>query len=200
MRHSNSILDRFKKDLAMFDPHKFAYPTLKTERLTLRGWQPSDLDGFTDLNAHPDFMTYFGNGQPITRVESHRVMCQIVGHWVLRGYGLWVVEETETGKFVGRVGLLQPEGWPSLEVGWGIHPNFWGKGYATEAARASAQWAFTHLECDSLISIIDPRNDPSKAVAIRLGESLDRTEFVKDRECEIFKMTKDHFFSVNKHS
>ncbi|MDX1472590.1 MAG: GNAT family N-acetyltransferase, partial [Reinekea sp.] len=112
----------------------------------------------------------------------------------LKGYGLWLVEDRYSHEFIGRVGLLYPEGWPALEVGWGIHPNHWGKGYATEAGSAAADWALESLGCESLISIIDPNNNASKAVAMRLGEQYDHNEFVKGRDCEIFKMTKTDFY------
>ena len=170
------------------------YPIITTERLRLRGWTPTDIDAFARLNANAEFMAYLGAGVPISRAESWRVMTMIIGHWVLRGYGLWVVEDKFTGEFVGRVGLLKMEEWPALEVGWGIHPEHGGKGFATEAAKAAADWAFRNLDCESLISIIDPRNDASKAVATRIGGGFDRTEFVKDRDCDIFKVTKVQFY------
>ncbi len=170
------------------------YPIITTERLRLRGWAESDLDAFANLNANADFMTYLGDRKPIDRAESYRVMMMLVGHWALKGYGLWLVEDRYSHEFIGRVGLLYPEGWPALEVGWGIHPSHWGKGYATEAGSAAADWAFQSLGCESLISIIDPNNNASKAVAMRLGEQYDHNEFVKDRDCEIFKMTKTDFY------
>jgi len=170
------------------------YPIITTDRLRLRGWAESDLDAFARLNANAEFIAYLGGGVPISRAESWRVMAMAIGHWVLRGYGLWVVEDKLSGEFIGRVGLLKMDDWPALEVGWGIHPEHFGKGYATEAAKASADWAFNNLDCDSLISIIDPRNTASKAVAKRIGSRFDRIEFVRDRECEIFKVTKEQFY------
>jgi len=174
------------------------YPIIETERLRLRGWNESDLDGFSKLNANAEFIAYLGGGVPIDRAESFKVMLSIIGHWTLLGYGLWLVEDKASGNFIGRIGLLNLEDWPAIELGWGIHPNNWGKGYATEAAIASADWAFTNLHLDSLISIIDPRNAGSKAVARRIGEKYDRTEFVKDRDCDIFKITKDDFYQKHK--
>lgn len=170
-------------------------PVLVTDRLRLRGWSLDDLPAFTRLNANPDFMTYFGNGQPITQTDSWKVMATIAGHWHLTGFGLWLVEERDTGAFVGRVGLIHMDEWPATEVGWGIHPEHWGKGYATEAAAASAYWGFQNLSLDSLISIIDPRNQPSIAVAERLGEQFDRTDFFKDRDCSIYKVSKTDFLA-----
>jgi len=58
--------------------------------------------------------------------------CRRIGHWTLRGYGTWAVERKSDGAFIGRVGLINPEGWPGLEVGWTLGKPYWGQGYATE--------------------------------------------------------------------
>ena len=84
-------------------------PILESDRLRLRGWRESDLEAYARLNANAEFMRFLGAGVPISRAESFRVMATIVGHWQLRGYGLWLVEEKHSGRFVGRVGLLRFE-------------------------------------------------------------------------------------------
>ena len=75
--------------------------------------------------------------------------------------------------FVGQVGPWRPEGWPDLEVGWTLRSEFWGRGYATEAARAAVRYAFEELRAPRVISLITPANVRSIAVAERLGERLD---------------------------
>jgi len=100
-------------------------------------------------------------------------MAFLVGHWELRGYGHWAVEEKESGKFVGRIGFLNPEGWPGFEVGWTLAREFWGKGYATEGARRALDYAFHDLDKDHVISLIHPENKNSIKVAERLGETLE---------------------------
>ncbi|MBU6299020.1 MAG: GNAT family N-acetyltransferase, partial [Alphaproteobacteria bacterium] len=89
----------------------------------------------------------------------------------LRGYGTWAVERKVDGAFIGRVGLVNPEGWPGLEVGWTLGKPYWGQGYATEAARISLHYAFLTQPVDRMLSCIDPHNKASQAVAVRLGES-----------------------------
>ena len=95
-------------------------------------------------------------GGPLDVADTWRQMAFFVGHWELRGYGLWVVERE--GELIGRVGLLQPEGWPGLEVGWLLGRDAWGHGYATEAARAAAEYAWRELDAQELISLIAPDN------------------------------------------
>jgi RimJ/RimL family protein N-acetyltransferase len=100
-------------------------------------------------------------------------MAFIVGHWLLRGYGMWAVEERESGAFLGRIGFFNPEGWPGFELGWTLGRQWWGKGYATEGARAALDYAWRELGREHVISLIQPANQPSIGVAERLGERLE---------------------------
>ena len=94
----------------------------------------------------------------------------MAGHWVLHGFGMFVVEEKASGTFVGRVGPFYPPVWPGFEVGWGMATEFRGKGYAVEAARAAIDWSFATFEMDRIIHCIDRENAASQAVARRLGQ------------------------------
>ena len=98
------------------------------------------------------------------------------GHWVLRGYGNWVVERKLHGVVIGRVGLWNPEGWFGVEVGWKLARHAWGQGYVMEAATAAITWAFDELDCDRLISVINPDNAASIRVAERLGMTSPMTQ------------------------
>src|SRR5438067_1621182 len=143
--------------------------TLATARLVLRMFRESDLDAYAAICGDPEVMRYLAPG-PMTRAEAWRNMAMVLGHWQLRGYGLWAVEERGSGLLAGRVGCWRPEGWPGLEVGWTLRRSFWGRGYATEAARASVKYAFNELNQARVISLIAPENAASIRVAERLGE------------------------------
>jgi RimJ/RimL family protein N-acetyltransferase len=149
-------------------------PTLETGRLLLRQFRPSDFDALARLSADPEVMKYLGDGKPKTRAEAWLMMASYLGHWELRGYGLWAVEEKASGEFVGRIGLLNPEGWPGLEVAWTLARERWGNGFATEGAKAALDYAFSVLKLDHIISLIHPDNAASIRVALRLGEKLER--------------------------
>lgn len=153
-------------------------PTLSTDRLLLRPFQDDDLDAYAELCADPEVMRYLGKGETISRMEAWQQMAFFAGHWQLRGFGPWALEEKASGAFVGRAGLLQPEGWPGFELAWTLGRAWWGKGYATEAAREALRYAFTELGRDHVISLIYPQNHASIRVAERLGERLEgETEF-----------------------
>jgi RimJ/RimL family protein N-acetyltransferase len=143
--------------------------TLASRRLLLRMFRESDLDAYAAMCGDPEVMRYLGDGYPLTRAEAWRNMALVLGHWQLRGYGLWAVEERDTGVLAGRVGCWQPEGWPGMEIGWALRREFWGRGYATEAAQTVLADAFSRLDQPRLISLISPENAASIAVALRLG-------------------------------
>lgn len=144
-------------------------PTLETERLVLRAFRQSDLDAWAAIMADPDVARFIAPA-PMTRDEAWRSMASSLGHWQLLGYGAWAVERRSDSAVIGRVGMINPEGWPGLEIGWTLGKSAWGKGYATEAAAAAMRYAFLTQPVARLISNIDPENRPSQAVAARLGE------------------------------
>lgn len=143
--------------------------SLETERLILRMWRAEDFDTYAAICADAEVMRYLG-GKTLTRHEVWRSMAFHVGHWHLLGYGHWAVEEKSSGRFVGRIGFLNPEGWPGFEVGWTLARECWGKGYATEGARAALDYAFKEMGREHVISLIHPDNAASIRVAERLGE------------------------------
>jgi RimJ/RimL family protein N-acetyltransferase len=146
---------------------------LQTERLILRLFREADLPAYAAMVGDAETMRYVGTGQAFSREEAWRSMALMVGHWHLRGYGLWAVEEKASGEMIGRIGCWNPEGWPGLEVGWMLRKEWRGRGFALEAAQASLHFAFTQLDCPHVISLIRPGNTPSIKVAERLGETLE---------------------------
>ncbi len=106
-----------------------------------------------------------------TRSDAWRLHMIMIGSWVALGFAMFSVFEKSSGKWVGRIGPWQPEGWPGTEVGWNICREFWGKGYAVEAASASMDYAFDVLGWDEVIHSIDEANVNSIKLAQRLGST-----------------------------
>jgi RimJ/RimL family protein N-acetyltransferase len=156
-------------------------PFIETGRLKLRRWCGADVAPNTAMLSDPGTARFIAaDGKPVTtELAGWRNAAVMSGHWALHGFGMFVVEEKSTGKFVGRVGPWFPPGWPGFEVGWGIAREFRGKGYAVEAARASIDWCFATFELDQIVHCIDQENAASQAVARRLGAE-------KGREFDLF--------------
>lgn len=165
--------------------------SLQTERLTLRMLCDADLDGYAEMFADPEVMRYIGDGTTGDRTVAWRNLAMMVGHWTLRGYGLWAAEERASGAFVGRVGCWNPEGWPGFEIGWMLRRSYWGRGYATEAARAALRFAFAELDQPHVISLIHPDNAASIRVAQRLGERLAGDTEIHGKPARIYRITRE---------
>jgi len=144
-----------------------AFPAIETERLVLRLPGDTDLEPMAEMSADPEVMRYLGGA--IDRDAVWRVLATMIGHWALRGFGTFTALERATGKVIGRIGLLEPEGWPAKELSWVLARPAWGRGYASEAARAVLAREIPRLGADRVISLIDPDNERSQRTAHRLG-------------------------------
>jgi len=144
-------------------------PRLETMRLVLREWRADDFDALAEFYADAEVAKFLGG--VMERTDAWRALAVAIGHWSLRGYGTWAVERKSDRALVGRVGLIHPEGWPQVELGWTLGRPYWGQGYASEAAAAALDYAFLTQTVERMISCIDPDNTPSQAVAMRIGET-----------------------------
>src|SRR5262249_39585619 len=139
---------------AQEDPAMDVIPTIRTGRLHLRGWREEDLAPFAALNADPDVMEFFP--RPLDRAESDAAVARIRDHFAQRGFGLWAVEARGVADFTGFVGLAVPRFeahfTPCVEIGWRLAREHWGRGYATEAARAVLDFGFRDLTLQEIVS------------------------------------------------
>jgi RimJ/RimL family protein N-acetyltransferase len=135
----------------------------------LRPWSESDWEPYAAICADAEVMRYLGTGATLSRDDTWRAIAGMIGHWALRGYGMWALESKASGALVGRAGFIDPPGWPGFELGWTLAREHWGHGYATEAARAALACAFETLGRDRVIHLIRPGNAASIRVAGRIG-------------------------------
>jgi RimJ/RimL family protein N-acetyltransferase len=162
-----------------------ALPDLETARLRLRQFREDDLDAYARITSDAEVMRYVG-GSPFDRDQAWRSLGYILGHWKIRGFGLWAAEEKATGALIGRIGLNRPEGWPGLEVGWLVERSRWGEGLATEGGAAARDHAFLQLEARHLISVIEPANSASIRVAEKLGERFEKRMQLQGHQVAIY--------------
>jgi RimJ/RimL family protein N-acetyltransferase len=160
-------------------------PTLETERLRLRAWREEDLEPYALFCANDATARFLGG--TCNREDAWRRIAMLVGHWALRGYGNWAIEEKATGRWVGYSGLWKPEGWPEPEVMWGLAADCHGRGYATEAARRARDFAYRELGWRTVISCIAPANEPSQRVAGRLGARRERDMELRGSQVGIYR-------------
>jgi RimJ/RimL family protein N-acetyltransferase len=160
-------------------------PVVETPRLILREWRNEDLDAYTSFRGDAGLSEFIGGVQD--RNQSWRTIAYLAGHWLLRGFGFWSVIEKSSGSSVGYCGPYFPEGWPEREIGWGTYPGHGGKGYATEAASAALDYAYRRLGWTTAISLIDDRNEASKAVARKIGATPEYPFPYRGSACTVFR-------------
>jgi RimJ/RimL family protein N-acetyltransferase len=150
----------------------------RTERLLLRPWRASDLAPFATINADPKVMEFYP--APLTRLESDALAEQIQQEWTLHAYGFWAVEVPGVAPFVGYIGLhywnLEAPFAPCVDVGWRLDSRYWGRGYATEGARAALRYGFESLRLPEIVAMATVHNTRSRRVMERLGMQHDPAE------------------------
>ncbi|MFK4085665.1 GNAT family N-acetyltransferase [Kribbella sp. NPDC020789] len=145
-----------------------------TERLILRPFQDRDLDAWAALNSDPDVMRYLGG--PLTREQSDREAAGINHQWETEHFGFLAIERAADGVFLGASGLSREPWYPeTLEVGWRLAREYWGHGYATEAAAHWLAYGFTELGLPRINAVTDTPNERSIAVMRRLGMTFGHT-------------------------
>ena len=143
-------------------------PVIETARLTLRPTAMEDFPRWAEQMAHPSSRFI---GGPQTAEVAWRGFMTMAGAWSLTGVAMFSLIERATGLWLGRIGPWTPLGWPGTEVGWGLHPDAMGKGYAKEAAVACIDYAFDQLGWTEVIHCIAPDNTPSRTLAMALGST-----------------------------
>jgi RimJ/RimL family protein N-acetyltransferase len=151
---------------------------IHTDRLLLRGWRDSDREPFARINRDPMVMEFFP--APLSAQQSSALFDRIQSHFAEHGFGLWAAELRETNGFIGYIGLAVPRFeasfTPCVEIGWRLDAAHWGKGLATEGARAVAHHAFNALRLNELVSLTVPANVRSRRVMEKMGMTCDPSE------------------------
>jgi RimJ/RimL family protein N-acetyltransferase len=151
------------------------HDSLRTERLVLRRWRESDRLPFQKINADPRVMDYFP--ERLTSEASDALFDRAQEHFGRHGFGTFAAELIETGTFIGFVGLSTPAFdahlMPAVEIGWRLAFEHWGKGLATEGARAALNYGFSTLGLEQIVSFTVPANLRSRRVMEKLGMTHD---------------------------
>ena len=165
-----------------------------TDRLVLRGWVSDDREPFAVMNADPKVMEHFPS--VLNRGESDELVDRVVEDFEAHGFGLWALEVRENGRFIGFTGLSVPafeaSFTPAVEVGWRLAPGTWGKGYATEAATAALEFAFSRAGLEEVVSFTSVENTRSHTVMQRLGMPHDQNDDFEHPRIEVGQRLRAH--------
>lgn len=180
--------------------------SLETKRLKLRQWKKSDYPFFAQMNSSPLVMQYYPS--ILSELESNKLADKICSIMKQKGWGFWAVEEKSTGNFIGFVGLNQP-GYdlpvtPCVEIGWRLGNEYWGKGYATEAASKALEFGFNSLDLQEIYAFASVQNQKSWKVMERINMINTNRNFEHPiipkghtlSEHVLYKITKDQWLKT----
>jgi ribosomal-protein-alanine N-acetyltransferase len=161
-----------------------------TERLRLRPFDGGDVDALHAMWSDPEVGRCVGGTHTRVR-ESVDELSQHLRHQERHGYGFWAVEERDSGRLIGEVGLMLFEGrGPEVEVGWAVISDVWGRGYATEAAAAWIDVGFERLGLDRIIAVVLADNIRSRRLCERLGMTEAGTRHAYGQEHVLYELTR----------
>ena len=165
---------------------------LNTNRLTIRDFTFDDLEDLSCLLANNEVMRFSLAGPLSPEQTKDHLESRILSHYAQFGFGLWALVHSEDQKLIGLAGLMMQtiDGKDLVEIGYRLHPSYWGNGFASEAAFAISQYAFDQLNLDQIISIIDPKNTRSVGVAIRLGMHYWKDALFHNTSVQIYALRK----------
>lgn len=153
-------------------------PELRTRRLLLRAPAPQDFEVYRRFYADPEASFFYGG--PLRAELAWRRLAYDLGHWPLRGFGMWSVVEQATSRMVGGCGIVWAEGWPRHELTWWITPEARRQGYAFEASQAAIVWGYGNLGWQNVETHMDDDNAAARALARKLGGVVTRRERFPD--------------------
>jgi RimJ/RimL family protein N-acetyltransferase len=174
---------------------------IETERLRLRDWTDADAVPFAEMNADPRVMEFFA--KPLSRAESDAVMQNNRARLSEDGYGKYATVEKASGRFIGYVGLAPvdfPAPFaPAVEIGWRLARETWGQGFASEAATAVRDHAFSTLGFEELVSFTTEWNQPSRRVMEKIGMTRDPVEdFIYPKLPPGHKLARHVLYRINR--
>jgi len=151
---------------------------IETPRLVLRRWRAEDVEPFAAINADPEVMRWIRDGSVRDEHQTRANVAAMEGLWETERFGLFAVELRDSGELAGFTGLsvprFLPEVMPAVEIGWRLGKAFWGRGLASEAARAAMRYGFRERGLERIVGIVQVGNGASERIMVKLGMRLDR--------------------------
>jgi RimJ/RimL family protein N-acetyltransferase len=177
--------------------------SIVTARLVLRRWREDDVAPMSAINADPEVMRWIGDGSVRDEQRTRAGIEAWERQWDQHGFGLFALELRDTGDLIGFTGLaipeFLPEVLPAVEIGWRLGRPFWGRGLATEAARAALRFGFIDRDLDQIISIAQVGNDASERIMAKLGLTLalETVDPTGNRPVRVHAITKAQYLATD---
>lgn len=168
---------------------------LETKRLLLRALTSDDLETVIELNSDPEVVRFITGGTPMTREQTEARFNFYLNHQKTHGFAIWAIINKEDKSFIGICGIQYLEDTPNIEVGYRLAKAFWGKGIATEAAKACLDYGFNKLNLSEIVAVIDVENIASQKVIEKIGLRYEKMAYFYKADLKFYKITKSQFLT-----
>jgi RimJ/RimL family protein N-acetyltransferase len=168
-------------------------PVIETNRLRLRAFVPHDLERLYGMLGDPDVMRYLPGGTPRSKPQTEATLETIRKHWQQHGFGWWAVEYKANEAMIGWCGLKFIDTTREVEVLYLLAQPYWGRGLATEAAKASLRYGFEELELDRIIALAHPDNIASRRVMEKMGMQYQKMACYYGLDVAYYAFTREAF-------
>lgn len=170
-------------------------PSIETARLFLRVYAPGDLDARHAIRNDPDIYQYFPPYYtPPTKEKAREGIALSIQRWQENGFGEFAVIEKISGELIGYCGLMHLDNTEEIEIYYGFPKKYWGKGYATEAARAVLKFAFDEVNLTQVVAVTNPKNIASQKVLEKIGLKFQGEINCYQMECSYFRISREEFY------
>jgi ribosomal-protein-alanine N-acetyltransferase len=171
---------------------------IATDRLILRRLRKDDLETYAKIMGAKEVGKWFPKGDGYTREESEKSLNAILKHWGKHGFGIWAIINKANGVLIGRCGLNLIDETSEVEVDFVLTPNSWGKGYATEAAKAALAYGFQKLKLQNIIALAKPENTASRRVIEKIGMKFKRNAEYWGITCAYYAISKAQYWEMSR--
>jgi ribosomal-protein-alanine N-acetyltransferase len=171
---------------------------ITTNRLILRRFRKDDLDTYAKIMGDREVGKWFPKGDGYTHEESEKSLDTILKHWSKHGFGIWAIINKTNGALIGRCGLNHIDETLEVEVDFVLAPNSWGRGYATEAAKASLDYGFQKLKLQNIIALVKPENTASRRVIEKIGMQFKRNAEYWGITCAYYAISKAYYEEISR--
>jgi ribosomal-protein-alanine N-acetyltransferase len=169
-------------------------PEIETGRLRLRPFAPDDADVYYQrIFGDPDVTKYLRGRRSITRADMPALLTRLIDQWTQQGFGFWAVTDKSDGQLIGHCGLKYLDATTEIEIAYALAKSHWGRGFATEAARAVLRFGFEELKLDRIVAVAVPENAASRRVLEKIGLAFEKIDRYYDADLAYYTISRAQF-------
>lgn len=166
---------------------------METLRLCLRHFTPADTDELHHIYSYPDLFKYMSNEKPIFREQTQALIHSLTDNWRYHKFGVWAIVSKQNQKLIGHCGFKFLEKTGEIQIGYLLHPHYWGRGLATEAATAALRYGFEVANFGRIVAIAKPENWASRCIMEKLGMDYKKDAYYYNTNVVYYSLSREEY-------